>query len=47
VSRPGWVDGNAVVLTVAGSGTRVAEAFEGGASRAPVLHIEYGPPTGG
>ncbi|MGY1615589.1 right-handed parallel beta-helix repeat-containing protein [Geodermatophilus sp. SYSU D00691] len=41
VRRPGWAGGNAVVLMVTGTGTRVAESFEGGAARAPVLHIEY------
>jgi hypothetical protein len=42
VSRPGWTSGNALVLVVTGSGTRLAEAFEGGAARAPLLHVEYG-----
>jgi hypothetical protein len=39
VSRPGWAPGNAVVLvfTRAGQG----EAFEGGQTEAPQLHIEY------
>jgi hypothetical protein len=39
VSRPGWMPGNAVVLvfTRAGQG----EAFEGGRTEAPQLHIEY------
>jgi hypothetical protein len=41
VGRPGWASGNALVLTVTGTGTRVAESFDGGAPRAPVLHIEY------
>jgi Bacterial Ig domain len=39
VDRPGWTSGQAVVLVVSGSGTRVAEAFDG--TFAPVLHIEY------
>ncbi|MFP5370752.1 MAG: PKD domain-containing protein, partial [Actinomycetes bacterium] len=48
VSRPGWAKGNAVVLLVSGNGTRVAEAVEAGAAKAPVLHVEFGPaPTGG
>ncbi len=48
VSRPGWAKGNALVLVVAGDGTRVAEAVEAGAAKAPVLHIEFGPaPAGG
>ncbi|MGY1620129.1 PKD domain-containing protein [Geodermatophilus sp. SYSU D00691] len=45
VNRPGWVSGNAVVLVVTGSGARTAAAFERGAGRAPVLHIEYGSPS--
>jgi hypothetical protein len=40
----GWTTGNALVIIVTGSGRRVAESFEGGAARAPVLHIEYDPP---
>jgi hypothetical protein len=39
VDRPGWAAGGALVLIVTGSGSRVAEAFEG--TFAPVLHIEY------
>jgi hypothetical protein len=44
VSRPGWTPGNAVVLvfTRAGQG----EAFEGGRTEAPQLHIEYRRPPG-
>ena len=38
VDRPGWA-GRALVLVISGSGTRVAESFEG--TFAPVLHIEY------
>jgi hypothetical protein len=41
VSRPGWTSGNAVVVIVTGTGTRTAEAYEGGATKAPVLHIQY------
>ncbi|MGY1810952.1 PKD domain-containing protein [Blastococcus sp. SYSU D00669] len=41
VGRAGWASGNALVLTVTGTGTRVAESYDGGAARAPVLHIEY------
>ena len=40
VGRPGWSPGNAIVLIITGTGTRVAESFEGGAT--PVLHIEHG-----
>jgi len=41
VSRPGWVQGNALALQFTGPGTRVAESFEGGATFAPLLHIEF------
>ncbi|MGY1620124.1 PKD domain-containing protein [Geodermatophilus sp. SYSU D00691] len=41
VGRAGWASGNALVLTVTGTGTRVAESYDGGPARAPVLHIEY------
>ena len=43
VSRPLWASGNALVLLVTGTGTgtRVAESVDGGALKAPVLHIEY------
>ena len=41
VGRPGWARGNAVVLVLTGSGTRVAAAFERGGGKAAVLHIEY------
>jgi len=41
VSRPGWASGNAFVLIVTGSGRRTAEAVNGSASGAPLLHVEY------
>ena len=41
VGRPGWASGNALALMVTGDGTRIAESFDGGAAKAPVLHIEY------
>jgi len=41
VGRSGWSSGNAIVLIVTGTGKRVAEAFEGDAAGAPLLHIEY------
>src|SRR6185369_2704696 len=44
VARPGWSTGNDMAFVVTGSGTRTAEAFEGGAAKAPLLHIEW---TGG
>jgi hypothetical protein len=39
VSRPGWRSGNALVVIITGSGTRVAKSFDNGSP--PVLHIEY------
>lgn len=45
VDRTGWAQGNALALQVSGTGRRTAVAFEGGASFAPLLHVEY--TTGG
>jgi hypothetical protein len=49
VDRPGWAPGNALALLVTGTGTRTAESFDGLASAAPLLRVEYrieapGPP---
>ena len=41
VSRPGWVSGNNIVIIITGSGSRVAEAYEGEAANAPLLHVDY------
>ncbi|HYJ66186.1 MAG TPA: hypothetical protein VEX15_00830 [Nocardioidaceae bacterium] len=41
VNRAGWVQGNAVVLLIRGTGDRTAEAFEG--AHDPVLHLEWQP----
>ncbi|MBI3151310.1 MAG: cadherin repeat domain-containing protein [Chloroflexi bacterium] len=42
VNQPGWASGNSLVLIMTGpAGKRVAEAFEGDAAGAPLLHIEY------
>ena len=41
------MSGNALALVVTGSGTRIAESFDGGAAKAPVLHIEYSSATQG
>ncbi len=43
VDQPGWSSGNALVLLVSGSGRRVAEASESGASTAPELVIVFEP----
>ncbi|MDK3257089.1 PKD domain-containing protein [Blastococcus capsensis] len=36
-----WDSGDPVVLLVTGTGERAAESYNGGAAKAPVLHIEY------
>jgi len=47
VGRGGWSALNDMAFIITGTGTRTAEAFEGGAAKAPLLHIEYVMPTGG
>lgn len=44
VDRSGWAASNDMAFILSGSGTRTAEAFEGSAANAPLLHIEW---TGG
>jgi hypothetical protein len=44
VSQAGWASGNALALFVTGTGHRTAEAYEGGATIAPLLHIEWSAP---
>ncbi|MBN1675118.1 MAG: hypothetical protein JXR37_29020 [Kiritimatiellae bacterium] len=46
VNRPGWLSGNALVLLITGTGLRVAEAYEGDPSGAPLLHVEFSGATG-
>jgi len=41
VNRGGWSSGNALVVIVTGSGKRVAEAYDGSTSQAPLLHVDY------
>ena len=41
VSRPGWASGNSIVIIITGSGSRVAEAYEGEPANAPLLHVDY------
>ncbi|MDH4279919.1 MAG: hypothetical protein OEW83_17755, partial [Acidimicrobiia bacterium] len=41
VDRPGWSSGNALVFIIDGTGTRVAEAYNGVPAAAPLLHVEY------
>jgi uncharacterized protein YjiK len=45
VNRPGWSSGNAMVILVSGSGTRVAESHDANPDAAAVLHVEYEPPN--
>jgi len=41
VDRSDWAALSDMVFLITGSGTRTAEAFESGATTAPLLHIEY------
>jgi len=46
VNRPGWASGQALVMVITGTGHRTAVSWDGSASKAPLLHVEYttGPP---
>ncbi len=41
VNRNSWSQGNAMAFYFSGTGTREAEAYDGSASQAPLLSIEY------
>ncbi|MBI1315838.1 hypothetical protein GC167_03140 [bacterium] len=41
VNRSGWASGNAMVFIASGTGKRTAEAYDGDASGAPKLVVEY------
>ena len=41
VNRPGWLSGNALVLIITGTGKRVAKSYDGMATAAPMLHVEF------
>ena len=41
VNRPGWATQHALVVIIDGTGRRTAEAVEGEAAAAPLLHVEY------
>ncbi|MBN1676843.1 MAG: fibronectin type III domain-containing protein, partial [Kiritimatiellae bacterium] len=43
VNHKGWASGNALALVITGTGVRVAEAYEGDAAGAALLHVEYSP----
>ncbi len=41
INRPGWKDGNDIVIIITGSGERTAEACDGSIAKAPRLHVDY------
>ncbi|MGB5927733.1 MAG: fibronectin type III domain-containing protein [Cyclobacteriaceae bacterium] len=41
VNRSGWSSGNALSLIITGTGKRTAESYDGSASSAPLLYVEY------
>ena len=41
VSRPLWASGHTIVLIITGSGHRTAVSFDGSASKAALLHVEW------
>jgi VCBS repeat-containing protein len=41
VDRPGWSSGNSLVIIITGTGKRTAEAYDGIAAAAPLLHVGY------
>ncbi|MEE8151817.1 MAG: hypothetical protein V3T76_02110, partial [candidate division NC10 bacterium] len=47
VDRGGWDPDNGLAFIITGSGKRVAESFNGDASGAPLLHVEYQMPGSG
>jgi hypothetical protein len=43
--RGGWASGNAMAFILTGSGHRTAVAYDGDPAKAPVLHVEFLPPS--
>ena len=41
IDRAGWNSGNALAVIIDGTGKRTAEAYNGSATGAPLLHVEY------
>jgi hypothetical protein len=41
VNRPGWASGKAMAFIITGNGHRTAEAYNGNAAQAPLLHLEW------
>lgn len=42
MDRPGWSANNSMVFVISGTGRRAAEAYDGEAAAAALLHVEYG-----
>lgn len=45
LSNPSWVNGSDMAFMISGTGTRIAESFDGDASGAPMLVIQYEMPN--
>ncbi|MFH2048881.1 MAG: carboxypeptidase-like regulatory domain-containing protein [bacterium] len=45
VNRSGWIEGNAMVFIITGTGKRASRSIDSISSKAPLLHVEY--QTGG
>ncbi len=41
VDRPGWTDGNAMVIMIEGSGARDGKSYDNSSGEAPLLHVAY------
>jgi len=41
INRSDWISGNNIVIIISGTGLRVAESYQGDASGAALLHVEY------
>jgi hypothetical protein len=41
LDRPDWLSGNALALLIHGTGSRVAESYEGAPAAAPLLYVEF------
>lgn len=41
VDREGWNANNSMAFVISGTGTRTADSYDGSASTAPVLHLEF------
>ena len=44
IYRPGWTNGNSIVIIIGGTGHRTAVAYNAAPAAAPLLHIEYAIP---